>query len=271
MMVGAKTSLEQIAEIPDMEQGKMRILIVEDEAVLGMYMSDLIESQGYEVVEVVDNGREALAVFQQTKVDLLLCDVNLKGDWDGIETARQLVSVRAVPIIYLTAFSDRETVERAKQTFPAAYLTKPVRSENLNLALELAIHNFVAGNRENEKKADTTERDTGKESILLVDDQVFIKHNYQFVKIPLNEILMLEADNTHTHIITKSQKFTLRMTMGNTQHRLGFSGLIRVHRSFVVNFGKITGFSEREVFIDAISVPLGAQYKDDFMNMFRQR
>jgi DNA-binding LytR/AlgR family response regulator len=257
-----------------MQGDRIQILIIEDEAVLGMYVSDLLEAQGYDVVDVADNGREALTIYQQNRVDLLLCDVNLKGDWDGIETSRQIIAFKPVPVIYLTAFADRDTVERAKKTFPAAYLTKPVRPDNLHIAVELAIHNFISGKLPAnvvEKKTESHEKDAGRESILLIDDQVFIKHNYQFVRISLNDILMLEADNTHTHIITKSQKYTLRLTMGATQQRLGFAPLIRVHRSFVVNFKKITGFNDRELFIDNIIIPLGAQFKEDFMKNFRSR
>ncbi|TLV02184.1 response regulator [Dyadobacter luticola] len=258
-----------------MRDDRIQILIVEDEAVLGMYVSDLLEAQGYDVVEVADNGREALAIYQQNRVDLLLCDIHIKGDWDGVETARQIIAFKPVPVIYLTAFSDKDTVERAKQTHPAAYLTKPVRPDNLNIAVDLAIHNFVLSRIPaapvSEKKPETADKDAGREAILLIDDQVFIKHNYQFVRISLDDILLLEADNTHTHIITKSQKYTLRLTMGNTQQRLSYPSLVRVHRSFVVNFKKVTGFNDRELFIDQVAIPLGAQYKEDFMGQFKFR
>jgi two-component system, response regulator PdtaR len=255
-----------------MENDRMQILIIEDEAVLGMYVSDLLEAQGYEVIEVADNGPGALAIYQQNRVDLLLCDIHIKGDWDGIETCRRIMAFKPAPIIYLTAFADKETVERAKQTQPAAYLTKPVRPDNLRIAVELAIHNFVTSRLpapSQERKNETADKDAGREAILLMGDQVFIKHNYHFVKISLDDILMLEADNTHTHIITKSQKYTLRLTLGSTQQRLGFTSLIRVHRSFVINISRITGFNDRELFIDSLTIPLGAQYKEEFLKQFR--
>lgn len=257
-------------------ENKVQILIVEDEAVLAMYVTDLLEYQGYNIVDVADNGREALAIYQNNQVDLLLCDINLKGDWDGIETARQINAFKPVPLIYLTAFADKQTIEKAKETFPSAYLTKPVRPENLNIAVDLALHNFArgklsAGNTE-QKKPESADREmAGKESILLINDQVFIKHNYQFIRISLDEILILEADNTYTNILATGQKYALRLTLGNTQQRLGFNALVRVHRSYVVNINKITGFNDREIFIDSLTIPLGAQYKDDFMKQFHVR
>lgn len=260
-----------------MQETRMQILIVEDEAVLAMYVSDLLEAQGYAVVDTADTGREALSIYKNNRVDLLLCDINLKGDWDGIETARQIIDFKPVPVIYLTAFSDKQTIDRAKETLPAAYLTKPVRPENLNIAVDLALHNF-AQNRPAAKKEDTSRQNltvekesAGKEAILLIGDQVFIKLNYKFVRINLDDILFLEADNTHTNIQIKAQKYSLRLTLGNTQQRLGYESLIRVHRSFVVNLNKITGFNDREIFVDAMTVPLGAQFKDDFLSQFRIR
>ncbi|MCF0054990.1 response regulator [Dyadobacter sp. CY356] len=257
-------------------ENQVQILIVEDEAVLAMYVSDLLEAQGYTIVDVANNGREALSLFKDNRVDLLLCDINLKGDWDGIETARQINAFKPVPVIYLTAFADKQTIERAKETFPAAYLTKPVRPENLNIAVDLALHNFAQGKlsarNEEQKKPEPADRETaGKESILLINDQVFIKHNYQFVRINLDDILILEADNTYTNILVKGQKYALRLTLGNTRQRLGFDALVRVHRSFVVNINKITGFNDREIFVDSLTIPLGAQYKDEFMKQFHVR
>ncbi|WP_159470040.1 response regulator [Dyadobacter sp. 3J3] len=257
-------------------ENRIQVLIVEDEAVLAMYVSDLLEAQGYAIVEVADNGREALSVYKDNRVDILLCDIHLKGDWDGIETARQIIAFKPVPVIYLTAFADKQTIERAKETFPAAYLTKPVRPENLGIAIDLALHNFAQGKlaakKTELKNAEPADKETaGKESILLIDDQVFIKHNYQFVRISLDEILLLEADNTYTNIMVKGQKYALRLTLGNTQQRLGYESLVRVHRSFVVNVRKITGFNDREIFIDSFTVPLGAQYKEDFMKQFHIR
>ncbi|GAB3962880.1 hypothetical protein GCM10028805_64880 [Spirosoma harenae] len=257
----------------DTPKNQIHILVIEDEAVLAMYVSELLETQGYEVVGTADNGREALAIYQQNRVDLILCDINLKGDWDGIETIQRIVTFKPVPVIYLTAQTDKETVERAKNTYPAAYLTKPIRPDNLQIAVDLAIHTFVlrkvSASFEPTHKPATTEKDHhSREAILRIDDKVFIKHNYQFVSINLDDILFLEADNTYTTLVTKSQKFALRLTLGNALHRLDFNDLIRIHRSFVVNIKKLKGFNEREVFIDSFTIPLSQQYKEDFISHF---
>ena len=121
--------------------GEINILLVEDEPILAMDLADRLEEEGYRVVGIANNGRKALKLYQTNTVDLVLCDIVIKGDWDGIETVHQLLAKRSVPIIYLTAMTDRETLERAKHTYPAAYLNKPFQLASLRNAIELAIHN----------------------------------------------------------------------------------------------------------------------------------
>jgi CheY-like chemotaxis protein len=104
----------------------MTILIVEDEAIVGMDLAARLEAEGYDVLEVADNGKDALALFKANEVDLVLLDIQLKGSWDGIETAQHLKQIKSVPIVYLSGQTDEETLERAKETSPSAYLTKPV-------------------------------------------------------------------------------------------------------------------------------------------------
>ncbi|WP_428654306.1 response regulator [Runella sp.] len=259
-----------------MSENKVQILIIEDEAILAMYVSDLLETQGYEVAGVADNGPEALSLYRQNRIDLILCDINLKGDWDGIETIRYILDFKPVPVIYLTSQTDKETIERAKETFPAAYLAKPVRPDNLQISVDLAIHNYVMNRLPSaagkETKSGTAEKEaSSRESILRSGDQVFIKHNYQFVGISLNDILLLEADNTYTTIQTKGHKYTLRLSMSSLLERLDYSSLVRVHRSYAVNVNQLKGFNEREIFIDTMTIPFGQQYKEDFMRHFQAR
>ena len=92
----------------------MKILIIEDESILASELAETLELEGYEVVLTPDNGQEALDFFKKNDVDLVLCDININGDWDGIETVKRLVAIKQVPIIYLTAFTDKDTLERAK-------------------------------------------------------------------------------------------------------------------------------------------------------------
>lgn len=258
-----------------MEKDQIHILVIEDEAVLAMDLSDTLEDEGYYVVGIASNGRKALELFKTQRVDLVVCDIQLKGDWDGIETIGQIQSIRSVPVIYTTALSDKSTLDRAKQTLPAAYLTKPIIISNLRIAMELALHNF--SHRLDPIPQDDPielhnilEKDApSRETILRIDNLIFIKHNYQFVKILLEDILLLEADGAYTTIVTNDRKYAIRLTISTLLERLSEMQLTRVHRSFAVHIKKVEGFSDREITVGKHIVPLGRQYKQTFIQQFQ--
>ena len=250
----------------------MKILLIEDEFILASELAETLELEGYDVVLTADNGQEALDFYQANEVDLVLCDININGDWDGIETVMRLLEIKQVPIIYLTAFTDKDTLERAKLTFPAAYIPKPYHITNLRMAIELAINNFAVKIRNNLKiLKDLTIENHSKEMFLQVNNDIFIKQNYQFVKFSLKEILYLEADNIYTNIITMQKKYVIRQSIGNVHDRLPMKNLIRVHRSFVLNINKIDSFNEYEVVVQGHVIPISRTYKDEFMKHFMFR
>lgn len=254
---------------------RVKILIVEDEPILAMELSDSLEDEGYDVVGTANNGRKALDLFKRQPVDLLLCDITIKGDWDGIQTVQHLVAERPVPVIYLTAMTDRETLDRAKQTYPAAYVNKPYQLHSLRTAIELAIHNFTARTNPSPANQPVTtppERDVlGREAILQINDYLFIKQNYQFVKVNLSDLLYLEADNIYTTLYTTGRKYVLRLTLSGILERINQPELVRIHRSYAVNIHKVDSFNEAEVSIGPRLIPLSRSYKDDFLRHFLHR
>ncbi|TGE24013.1 DNA-binding response regulator [Hymenobacter aquaticus] len=246
---------------------QVQILLVEDEAVLALDLCDTLEADGYRVVGTARSGPRALSLFQQHRVDLVLCDIHIQGEWDGIETATRLQAERPVPLIYLTAHADQATLERALRTGPAAYLTKPATMASLRAAIILALQRFAEPAPAPAPDRDLHTRDT----ILQLGDHVFIKDNYQFVRIPLRDIQVLEADNTYTTLITTARKYALRLSLGAVLERLRFPALVRVHRSFALNIEQVEAFSEAEATVAGQLVPLGRQYKENFLQQFQPR
>jgi len=255
---------------------RIHILIIEDEGILAMAMSDNLEAEGYYVAGIAGNGRKALDLFQHNRVDLVLCDITIRGDWDGIETVRHLIAERPVPVVYLTALSDRDTLTRAMQTYPAAYLNKPYQVAGLRTAIEVAIQNFglrVAGSPVPAVDGSASpKRDAlSRESLLQVGEHLFIKQNYQFVKISLADLLYLEADDAYTALLTTGRKYLLRLTLSNILERIEQPGLVRIHRSYAVNIHKVDAFNDAEVSIGPQLLPLSRNFRDDFLRQFQFR
>src|SRR5437773_1483415 len=98
-----------------------QLLIIEDEAVLALDLRATLQAEGYAVVGIAATGPRALELFtQHPEVAGVLCDIHLQGPWNGIETARRLLALRPVPLIYLTALADQPTLDEALTTGPAA-------------------------------------------------------------------------------------------------------------------------------------------------------
>lgn len=116
----------------------MKILIVEDEPVAGFYAEAIIKKSGFEVADVIKSAAEAVDYVQKYPVDLLILDINLNGPEDGIDAARRVKSIMNIPVIYITAYPDSETLIRALETDPHAYLIKPFNKVQMNIAIRLA-------------------------------------------------------------------------------------------------------------------------------------
>ncbi len=116
-----------------------KILMVDDEVVVAEAIRRQLRSLGYLVVGLVSAGIEAVQLAAEHRPDLILMDIRLKGPMDGIQAAAMIQSRYAIPVMYLTAYSDEETLERAKPTLPLAYLIKPFLSSDLRAAVELAL------------------------------------------------------------------------------------------------------------------------------------
>lgn len=116
------------------------ILIVEDEPIVALDEKKQVEGFGYKVLDLVTTGKEAVAVIEKKQPDLVLIDINLEGNMDGIEVAAIIRERFDIPVLFVTAHSEVDTLQRAKITIPYAYLIKPYREKDLKVAIEMAFY-----------------------------------------------------------------------------------------------------------------------------------
>jgi two-component system sensor histidine kinase/response regulator len=119
---------------------KARILVVEDVRFVARDIQDFLEGLGYCVPGLMATGEDAIRAVEELRPDLVLMDIGLKGEMDGIEAARRIRANSNVPVIYLTGQGDDATVQRAKLTEPFGYLRKPLNEKDLPVAIEMALH-----------------------------------------------------------------------------------------------------------------------------------
>ena len=142
---------------------KSQILIVEDEGIAAKDIEGCLKDLGYGVVGIASSGREAIAKAGELCPDLVLMDIVLKGEMNGIEAAEQIYHALNIPVVYLTAYSDESTLQRAKITEPYGYILKPFEEKELHTNIEMALykHKMESKLRENEKWLATTLRSIG--------------------------------------------------------------------------------------------------------------
>lgn len=116
-----------------------QLLIVEDEFLLAMDLEARLTDMGYSVVGSVDTGAAAVAAAEQHPPDLILMDIRLYGDMDGIAAALEIRRTRDIPVIFLTAYADAETRQRARAAAPAGFLSKLTDDQDLRTAIETAL------------------------------------------------------------------------------------------------------------------------------------
>lgn len=149
---------------------KPSILIVEDSFIVAYHLQTTLESEGYRVLSTQDTGEGALQFLETNKPDLVLMDIMLNGKLDGIETAHQIKHVHHLPIIYITALTDKDTIHRAKVTEPHGYLTKPFEDREIFTVIEMALYKHLIESklRQSEEMFFSTVRSIS-DAVLLMD------------------------------------------------------------------------------------------------------
>jgi DNA-binding response OmpR family regulator len=123
----------------DLISPEPRVLIVEDEILIAEELRERLSRFGYSVIAAVDTAEEGIAIATRERPDLVLMDIRLKGEKDGVQAAKEIREQVDIPIVYVTAYSDRLTVDRASQTEHDAYVLKPFHRRELQSTIEVAM------------------------------------------------------------------------------------------------------------------------------------
>lgn len=233
-----------------------KIFIVEDEALIAESLQEILEVLDHEVLGIADNGIDALKMIEKTDPDLILMDIQLKGEMDGIDVAESLKEKSQVPFIFTTAFADGETIERAKDKGPYGYVVKPYGINDIRVAIEIAISNA---------KAFSELKESNENLSFEGSHQLFIKTDSRLVKLKDEDILYIEAKGDYMLFKTREKGHVVHSTMKNVEAKLDPNIFIRIHRSFIINLHEIVDIEDSSVLIEKKVIPISKSYKQGFM------
>jgi DNA-binding LytR/AlgR family response regulator len=238
----------------------IKILVVEDEMIIGAKISMQLIGMGYEVTAILPRGEDAIIQVEENKPDIVLLDINLRGKLNGIETALEIQKIADIPVIYLTANSDQATFNRAKTSKPYAFISKPYKQLDLQRAIELTISRMA----ENETGPHPEETPDDERAFIL-SDRIFVRHREKMIKIIVADILYIEADRNYSRIFTNSKEYLLSVTLKTIEEKLTGRIFLRTHRSYIINLTHIDEVAEGHVIIAQKAIPISAGLKEQLL------
>ncbi len=187
--------------------------------------------------------------MQTGTVEFALLDITIQGDKNGIWLANHIQEKYTIPDVFLTAYSDNDTIKKAIATNPYGYLIKPFQKAELFSAIEIAMLNF---NKNSNPKTDSEK------------DFIYIKHNEVFEKVYLNEIDFIESQKNYLLITTSNNTYRHRATITDFITRLP-DNFMKTHKGFIVNSSKIQNFNSSFVTVAGQKIPISKTHKDDVL------
>lgn len=221
------------------------VLVVEDEPLIADDIAMTLKGNGYQVIGPVDNAVEATSALSKEKPNLVLLDIHIKGNKDGIQLASEVRSRYKLPFIFITSFYDRATLDRAKATQPQAYIVKPFDEKDLLINVEMALF-------KHRKTPLSTEK-------------FFVKEKNEMIAVEAKDILYAEAFDNYCKVFTDKHSYIISHTLKQVEEKLASKSFIRVHRSYLVNFEKVTSISESNVCLGLTKIPLAQSFRQELM------
>ena len=230
----------------------IKIGIVEDEGITSEVIKHALQKLKYKIATPAFTYNQAVQMFETEKPDLVILDIKLEEEKDGIDLAVLLKEKYKTPFIFLTANSDSTTLERAKKVRPLAFLVKPFSQVDLHATIEIAFNNYRSTLIENNEK----------------NNFVLMKVGRSFEKVNTNEILFLENDNHYFNIhFSNSDSITVRASSTEMMDMLPQNNFIQISRTYIVNTDKIIKMDSSSVFIGKNKLEYKATLKEEILKM----
>ena len=243
--------------------GKISVLVVEDESIVSKDIQYSLKKLGYNVVGVAATGQKAIDLCGEKMPDIILMDIMLKGDINGIEASTRIKESYNIPVIFLTAYADENTLSKAKVTEPYAYIIKPFKEIDLHTSIEMAFYKHskeLEVLKERDMLYNIVENKENKEFI-------FVKSKSRLIKLNTKDIFFIEALKDYVVINTINKRYTIHSTMKDIERKMPQDYFLRVHRSFIVRLDKIAQIEQPNLILEDNNkiIPIGGSYKEEML------
>lgn len=233
---------------------RIKTLIVEDELIIAEDMKGMLQELQHDVIGIAGSCDEAEKILGRETPDIALIDINLKGTKDGIALARIVRDKYDIPLIFITSYSDRDTVDRAKQVSPDGYIVKPFSKEDLYTAIEIAVFNHAR----NHGYGLSSGKD---ESVnIVMKDSIFIRKDYMLIKIKFDDLVWIKSEMNYLELFCRENKHLIRSTLKEFIDKLPAGLFLQVHKSYGINLKYMTAIDHSHIWLKDVRIPIGRSY-----------
>jgi len=240
---------------------KNKILIVEDNIITAKHISNSIKKFGFEVTDLVNSLDGVQKSIVKSIPDLVILDINLGKDIDGIHIAEILEKEFGVSFIFLTSYNDENTINRIIKLKPLGYIIKPFNPVDLNAVIELAM--FKVNNKNVQLKESAKDQNS-------LENVLFVKNGRKIERVLISEIEYIQADGRYTYIILPSSKKICSTPLKILKEKLSEAFFVQIHKSYLVNITKINTITLNYLVIGEREIPISKIFRSDllsFLNM----
>ena len=213
------------------------ILIAEDDVFISEHLKHIITEMGHNVCGIVDNENRAIEFLEKNKKpNLALLDIQMHGKDQGVLIAKRLNSLE-VPFVFVTSFSDKNTLKSAVREKPVGYIVKPFSDQEIIDCISEILNDLEL-------------------------DFITIKHNKELRKIYVRDIIYIMSSNVYVEIFTTNNRYVCRLKLTEIQNELSDEKFIKVHRSYLVNKDYIQSLSKNNMEVGGFTIPISKNNRD---------
>lgn len=221
-----------------------KILIVEDEVLISEHLKRIVQNLGYEALDLCADYEQLLKVLETEQPDIAFLDIRMNGQDDGFLVAKKMRE-KQIPFIFITSFSDKETLRKAIGLKPLGYVLKPFSKEDIRDQLDFLV----------------TE---------LAEQFITLGTASDMKRLAINEILWLRSENVYVEVQCKDKKYVFREKLQILHDSLPPQLFVRVGQSHVVNLTHVNSASKTTITIGQEEIPLSVKYKKAFFEKFSE-
>lgn len=230
------------------------ILVVEDDNSFALELEMMILDLGYRYLGNPQTSMEAFKAIASEEPDLIIMDINIDSEVDGISIA-EAIQARNIPIIFITSFGNHDYFERAQKVYSVGFLVKPFHL----LTLRSVIEKSLLGKSEISSQVE--------------ENSFLLKSSNTFHKVPINKIKWIEVDGNYCYFFTEDRKFVLKLSMKRVLDKINEKdNFLKIHRKFVIHKKYISNFNSKNntIQLNEEDIPVGRVYRNKVMDFLKE-